>query len=71
MQALEAQNRALDGLKTSGRRFPQLDLEQNPDLKSWILIRIKVKSWIRIRIKVMRLGNPDGMYKYWTLKMKR
>ncbi len=60
---LEAQNGALEGLLTSGRRFPMSSRIRNRiEVKIWIQIRIKVKSRILIlvRIEVMRIRNPDA-----------
>jgi hypothetical protein len=65
---VNAQNRGLEGLEISGRRFASpwwgAGSGSGMNKKSWIRIRIKVKSWswilirIRIHIKVMRICNP-------------
>jgi hypothetical protein len=58
---MEAQNGALDGLKTSGRRFPSLmRIRIRIKVKVWIRFRIEVKSWIQIRIQVMRNLSSNG-----------
>ncbi len=75
-EALEAQNKAVDGRCRSQLR-PGGSLDQwlkipitlmrsriwiRVEMKNWIRIRIKVreKDWIRVRIKVMRIRNPSS-----------
>ncbi len=67
LEALEAQNRAVDTHNGAWR----LEMEPWRVIDQWsqipitfmrsrIRIRIEEKSWIRVRIEMMRIRNPDS-----------